>query len=134
MVEGPLSELEENQTVIGVLPDRLKRLFALRRYLGEELRATKQRFQEELDAIDSIKEVKALGERARQVLEDLREQSDFVNGLFWMECRRHFQDLLPNNAGSFGVAKDYQFYWEPKPELCNSGGLFDGNLIGAILA
>lgn len=110
----PKDKVPEGATVVGVMPEELRRLAALRGILCDEHNEIAERGQEELRAIDSRAEQKKAMRRIKYELHIADKKYAAIDELFWIGVRTTFPELNGKSSVSFG--EGWQVYWEEEKE------------------
>ena len=106
--------VEDGETVLGTLPNRLRSLDVLRRWLRDEFRQTLRCHLPNEASLDDLS-----AERKRQLIAvltpliSLAQQSELVNDLFWKLVRDHFRQAV--NEG-IGIRVDWQIVTLPSDD------------------
>ena len=116
-VEEPAVELEDDDEVVGVLPEELQRLYALKVKASEAHRAIHGEILQFCGRhISSLTEPPPEFDQLAQRHNLAVHRAEALDNLFWTSVRIEFPELA--NKGTIGLAEEWQVYWR-KPRKSN---------------
>ena len=132
-------EVEPNDEVVGVLPEELRRHYAVLRASRADLEKLQKELQGRLDKLNIFKpDDKEQAKKIRQQFDIEASRYEVISNTFWLAVRRTFPEII--DAESIGLRKDWQVVTTkeschdcdkcPTRETCGLSGL---SLLGAIL-
>ncbi|MCX6760222.1 MAG: hypothetical protein NTW46_02670 [Candidatus Nealsonbacteria bacterium] len=113
---APKSKVEKGEKVIGVLPDELKRFYAVYDASADELDAAHVQIEAEIDAVKDPKD--ATREKADDIAlrhELCHTRHEIVWNFFWGNVRLAFPEIISER--SIGIRKGWKVVVMPPPSL-----------------